>query len=89
MFIPIITIEIILLLITFNIITSYQVIKNEDLEKIQKLFQIIITWLLPFLGSFLIMHFLADNNETISRDETGNSSSFESSGGYTGGGGGD
>jgi len=89
MLIEIILIEILLLLITFNIITSYEVIRNEDLEKIQKLFQIIITWLLPFIGSFIIMYFLSDNNETISRDEIGNSSSFESSGGYTGGGGGD
>jgi len=51
----------ILYLFTLNIITTIRLIKSAELESFQKIFQILIVWLLPILGVFLVSHFLNDN----------------------------
>jgi len=51
----------ILYLFTLNIITTIRLIKSAEPESFQKIFQILIVWLLPILGVFLVSHFLNDN----------------------------
>ena len=47
-------------LLILNIITTIRLIKSNELESFQKTIQILIVWLLPILGVFLVSHFLND-----------------------------
>ena len=45
-----------------NLITSYRLISDDFYNKIQKIIQLIIIWILPLLGVTIIAWFLNQNN---------------------------
>ncbi len=49
------------LLVVLNIYASFKLLRSIVFENIQKIFQIIIIWLLPFIGAALILLFLKDD----------------------------
>jgi H+/gluconate symporter-like permease len=44
-------------LVALNILVSIFIFKCEDLEKFQKVAQIIVVWLIPFLGAIVLLLF--------------------------------
>ena len=54
----------IFLLISGNIYTSYRMLKSDDYEKIQKIFQILMIWFIPFIGMLIVLFFLNDESSS-------------------------
>ncbi len=88
MFIKIILIEIFLLLITFNLLTSYKIITAVFYNRFQKIVQLLIMWLIPLIGFLIVAYFLKDEMsnsiEVISSNTDNNVPT--ASGAYVGGG---
>ncbi|MCG7979771.1 MAG: hypothetical protein N0E58_16765 [Candidatus Thiodiazotropha endolucinida] len=49
-------------LIALNIYASFRVLRSIEFENAQKLFQIIVIWLLPLIGAALILLFIKDDH---------------------------
>ncbi len=67
-----------------NIIVSCVIAKRDDLERFQKVSQIIIVWLFPFIGAIgLWLFYLSDDHNTPSGGAFGGgaSNSMDTSGG--------
>ncbi len=54
-------------LFLFNSITTYRLLTSDMYEPTQKIFQSIVVWLLPFLGTAIIAHFLNDEPIILSK----------------------
>ena len=72
-----------------NIIASVWLIKDEDLERFQVLIQLLIIWLLPLVGSILIIslqwsHKSSDNQKNTSSLNTASGYIADSTGGLGG-----
>ncbi|PXF63212.1 hypothetical protein [Kangiella spongicola] len=52
----------IVLAVLLNIIACYRVLKTDYFDKHQKIFQIILIWLIPFIASVGIVLFLFNEN---------------------------
>ena len=49
------------LLVALNFYASFKLLRSGEFEKIQKIFQIIIIWLIPFIGAVIILLFIKDD----------------------------
>lgn len=73
------------LILLSNIYTTYLLYKTDQYEKIQKIIQFFIIWLIPILGIVFVSHFLdknkSNNNDTYQGTNTqAYGDSFDSAG---------
>ncbi len=54
----------VLLLISGNIYTSYRMFKSDSYESLQKVFQFIMIWCIPFIGMLIVLFFLSDESSS-------------------------
>ena len=54
----------IFLLISGDIYTSYRMLKSDDYENFQKVFQLFMIWCIPFIGIFIVLFFLSDERSS-------------------------
>ena len=50
----------VLVLISANTYTSYRMFKSDGYETLQKVFQFVMIWCIPFIGMFMVLFFLND-----------------------------
>ena len=48
-----------------NLFTSYRLIKDEYYNPIQKSIQLLIVWLVPFLGAMIVSHFNTEEKREL------------------------
>jgi hypothetical protein len=66
--------SIIATLFVVNLYVAYRVIRNDELEKAQKILQITLIFLLPFVGGICILVFILNiekNHITATKEEFG------------------
>jgi hypothetical protein len=81
------------ILILGNLYVTYKLLKSELYEKQQKIYQILIIWLLPLIGTIVVLMFLSeDDKKTKRQNNSNNDNNYYESGNYSesgSGGGGD
>ena len=50
------------LLVALNLYASLKLLRRSEFENVQKVFQIIIIWLIPLIGAVLILLFIKDDH---------------------------
>lgn len=70
-----------------NLFTSYKLIRSDMYNKTQKIFQLLIIWLIPLFGMLFVLFFLKDEFSNSNNENTSNGSNtveyFDS--GFSGG----
>ena len=62
---PIFLITIVILAVYLNLVATFHLSKNEGYEIAQKMFQALLVWLIPFLGSLIIIRASVSDREYI------------------------
>jgi hypothetical protein len=72
------------MLLIVNVLASIFIIRRDDLVRFQVITQVVIVWVIPFIGAIAIWLFHKNNDEPIEADvRSGNSGEIDS---YTVGG---
>ena len=54
-------------LIFLNVLVTYSVLKNKHIESKQKYFQILIVWLIPFLGAIIEWYLCREIRKSVKK----------------------
>ena len=73
------------ILFILNIIVSIYLYKRDDLDQLQKVVQIVVVWLIPFVGAISLWLFNRGHDED-NKPSSGSFGGGSSSGGVTSGG---
>ena len=65
-----IIISIVVVMIYMNLVATYHAINSEYYDSTQKKLQLLLTWLVPFLGSFVVILFALSDKEYIRAEKS-------------------